>query len=189
MKIIVGLGNPGAKYRATRHNIGYLVLSELAQRFASGKPKVRFHADMLDFTYRGDHVMLLCPTTYMNNSGTCVSEAVRFYKLPHEDILIVCDDMDMPFAKLRIRAEGGCGGQKGLADIIRLLGSDKIPRMRFGIGRPTGHLDSASYVLSDFNEDEKKSLPLELKKAADAAECFLSEGLTEAMNRFNGTSH
>ena len=188
MKIIVGLGNPGAKYRSTRHNVGYLILSELAVRLAAGsKPKARFHADMLDISYRGEQVLFLCPTTFMNRSGTSVSEAVRFYKLPPENVLVICDDFNIPFAKLRFRTDGSAGGQKGLADIIRLLGTDKIPRMRFGIGPPGEHQDAADFVLADFNEAEKKALPLELKRAADAVECFLSEGLTEAMNRFNGT--
>jgi len=190
MKIVVGLGNPGAKYRANRHNAGYLVLSELASRFAKTPPRARFHADTLEIQLNrpSNHgtVLLLCPTTYMNHSGRSVAEAVRFYKLLPEDIFVICDDLDLPFAKIRIRAEGGCGGQKGLKDIARLLGTEKFPRLRFGIGRPPARVDPADYVLSDFSAEEKKELPLALKIAADAVECSLTEGLAEAMNKYNG---
>jgi len=186
MKIVVGLGNPGAKYRATRHNVGYLILSELAGRFAKTPPKAKFHADMLEIQLNQKTVLLLCPTTYMNNSGRSVSEAVRFYKLLPEDVLVVCDDLDLPFAKIRIRAEGGAGGQKGLKDIARVLGTEKFPRLRFGIDRPPGQADPADYVLSDFKSEEKKELPLALKIAADAVECCLTEGLAIAMNKYNG---
>ena len=186
MKIVVGLGNPGAKYRANRHNAGYLILSELADRFAKTPPRAKFHADTLEVRLNQQAVLLLCPTTYMNHSGRSVSEAVRFYKLSAEDLLVVCDDLDLPFAKIRIRPEGGCGGQKGLKDIARLLGTEKFPRLRFGIGRPPGRLDPADYVLSDFSAEEKKELPLALKIAADAVECCLTEGLADAMNKYNG---
>jgi len=179
------LGNPGAKYRANRHNAGYLILSELAERFAKTPPRARFHADTLEIQLSCAAILLLCPTTYMNKSGLSVSEAVRFYKLPPEDVLVVCDDLDLPFAKVRIRTEGGCGGQKGLKDIARVLGTEKFPRLRFGIGRPPGQADPADYVLSDFSTEEKKELPLALKIAADAVECCLTEGLTVAMNKFN----
>ena len=186
MKIVVGLGNPGAKYRANRHNVGYLILSELAERFAKTPPKARFRADTLEIQWNRETILLLCPTTYMNQSGQSVSEAVRFYKLPPEDVLVVCDDLDLPFAKIRIRAEGGCGGQKGLKDIARLLGTEKFPRLRFGIGRPPGQMDPADYVLSNFSAEEKKELPFALKIAADAAECCWAEGLAVAMNQYNG---
>ena len=186
MKIVVGLGNPGAKYRTNRHNAGYLILSELANRFAKTPPRAKFRADTLEIQLNHRSVLLLCPTTYMNNSGQSVSEAVRFYKLPPENVLVVCDDLDLPFAKIRIRPEGGCGGQKGLKDIARLLKTEKFPRLRFGIGRPPGQADPADYVLSDFSTEEKKELPLALKIAADAVECCLAEGLATAMNKYNG---
>lgn len=184
MKLVVGLGNPGPKYRKTRHNIGYLVLSELANRFAHGNPRNKFHADTLDVRIGGEQVLLLCPTTFMNRSGLSVQEASRFYKVPNEDILIVCDDLNLSFARLRIRSEGGAGGQKGLKDIIRVLG-EKVPRLRFGIGSPPGNLDAADYVLANFTETEIKELELELKRTADAIECWLKSGINEAMNRFN----
>ena len=187
MKLIAGLGNPGEKYRRTRHNIGYLVLSELAVRYAAGnRPKAKFHGDLLDIRDKqGNQVILLCPTTYMNESGTSVYEALRFYKIQFEDLLVVSDDLNLPFGQLRLRSEGSGGGQKGLADIIRKLGTEKFSRLRVGIGSPPGRIDAADYVLMNFTEKEQTELPFILKEAADAVECFLAFGITEAMNRFN----
>lgn len=186
MKIVVGLGNPGEKYRTTRHNVGYLILSELAAKLATSRPRAKFKADVLDVKLDGENVLLMCPTTYMNRSGESVVQAVKFYKLQPADVFVVCDDLDLSTAKLRIRPEGGSGGQKGLRDIIRVLGTEKIPRLRFGIGRPPDRMDPADYVLSHFTAEEKKILPVEFKRAADAVECFLKFGIETAMNRFNG---
>ncbi|GHT34770.1 peptidyl-tRNA hydrolase [Planctomycetales bacterium] len=190
MKLVAGLGNPGEKYRCTRHNIGYLVLSELAVRYAVGcRPRAKFHGDMLDIRDKqGNQVILLCPTTYMNESGTSVSEALRFYKIPFEDLLVVSDDLNLPFGQLRLRSEGSSGGQKGLGDIIRKAGTEKFPRLRVGIGSPPGRMDAADYVLMNFTEKERSDLAVVLKEAADAVECFLAFGITEAMNRFNKTA-
>ena len=186
MKLIVGLGNPGKTYQATRHNIGYLVLSELANRHAVGRPKSRFHADVLDAGIGGQNVLMLCPTTYMNRSGLSVQEASRFYKTPLEDILVVCDDLNLPFGRRRVRPEGSAGGQKGLADVIRMLASDKVPRLRYGIGSPPGNMDAADYVLASFTEPEKKELQFGLKAAADAIACWVTDGIDRAMNKYNG---
>ncbi|MDR2116306.1 MAG: aminoacyl-tRNA hydrolase [Planctomycetaceae bacterium] len=190
MKLIVGLGNPGAKYRLNRHNIGYLVLAELATRSSfnttGNRPKTKFHADLLDVRDNfGNSVLLLAPTTYMNRSGLSVGEAVKFYKIPTEEVLIVCDDLNLPFTKLRFRTEGSSGGQKGLADVLRVLGTEKIPRLRIGIGQPPGQMDAADYVLMNFTEKERIDLDLTLKLAADAIECWVRFGITEAMNKYN----
>ncbi len=186
MRIVVGLGNPGEQYRATRHNIGYLILSEVARRVACESPKSKFRADALNIQVRDEKVLLICPTTFMNRSGSSVLEASRFYKVPPENVFVVCDDLNLPFAKIRIRSEGSSGGQKGLQDVIRVLGTEKIPRLRFGIGQPPAHWDAADYVLANFCDAEKKLLPEALKNAADAVLCYLNEGLNEAMNRYNG---
>jgi PTH1 family peptidyl-tRNA hydrolase len=186
MRIIVGLGNPGEKYRKTRHNIGYLVLSELAANYASGKPRAKFHADVLDMRVQGETVLLLCPTTYMNNSGKSVVEAARYYNVPPENILVVCDDFNLPFARMRLRADGSSGGQKGLQDVCRALGTEKVRRLRVGVGPLPDRLDPADFVLSNFTTEEMNSLPEVLQKAAKAVMCFLSEGIEEAMNRYNG---
>jgi len=189
MKLIVGLGNPGAKYRMTRHNVGYMVLAELAERFSSGRgvrPLGKFHGDLVDIRDPGgESVLLLAPTTYMNRSGVSVGEAVRFYKMPLNDILVVCDDLNLPFCKLRLRSEGGSGGQKGLADILRVLGTEKVPRLRIGIGSPPGQMDAAEYVLMNFTEKERPDWEITVKQAADAAVCWINRGIDEAMNRYN----
>jgi PTH1 family peptidyl-tRNA hydrolase len=189
MKLIVGLGNPGARYRMTRHNVGYMVLAELAETFPCGpnKPQRKFHGDLITLREpSGESILLLAPTTYMNRSGLSVGEAVGFYKMLPFDVLVVCDDLNLPFSKLRLRAEGSSGGQKGLADIIRALGTDKIPRLRIGIGSPPGQMDAADYVLMNFTEKERTDLQITIKLAADAVLCWLNKGVTEAMNRFNG---
>ena len=187
MKLVVGLGNPGSRYWATRHNVGFMVLAELASRHCPGeKPKNKFHGELLEAKIRTDNLLLLCPSTYMNRSGLSVSEAVRFYKIPHEDLLVVCDDLNLPFAKLRMRSDGSSGGQKGLDDVIRLLGTDRFSRLRFGIGRPPGPVDAADYVLARFFEEEQIQLPQALKRAADAVETWVAYGTAESMNRFNG---
>jgi PTH1 family peptidyl-tRNA hydrolase len=190
MKLIVGLGNPGAKYRLNRHNVGYLVLAELAARpsfnTAKSRPQAKFHADLIDIRDKsGETVLLLAPTTFMNHSGSSVGEAVKFYKIPNEEILIVCDDLNLPPNKLRLRTEGSSGGQKGLADVLRVLGTDKVSRLRIGIGQPPGKMDAADYVLMNFTEKERTDLEITIKQAADAVECWIRFGIAEAMKKYN----
>jgi PTH1 family peptidyl-tRNA hydrolase len=188
MKLAVGLGNPGVKYRMNRHNVGYMVLAELAEMFPGNRPQSKFHGDLLSIREpNGEPVLLLAPTTYMNRSGLSVGEAVNFYKIPPENILVVCDDLNLPFCKLRLRCEGSSGGQKGLADIVRVLGTDKIPRLRIGIGRPPGQMDAADYVLMNFTEKEQPEMTVTIKQAADAVLCWINKGIDEAMNRYNKT--
>ncbi|MDR3233180.1 MAG: aminoacyl-tRNA hydrolase [Planctomycetaceae bacterium] len=184
--MVIGLGNPGTKYRMTRHNAGYMVLAELASRLPDATVKSRFHADSADFRdKRGEPVLLLAPTTFMNRSGLSAGEAVRFYKTPAEDILVVCDDLNLPFCKLRLRCEGSSGGQKGLADILRVLGTEKVSRLRIGIGQPPGQMDAADYVLMNFTEKERPDWDVAVKVAADAAICWIESGIAEAMNKYN----
>ena len=189
MKLIVGLGNPGAKYRMNRHNVGYMVLAELAERFASNqriRPQSKFHGDLVDIREPGgEPILLLAPTTYMNRSGLSVAEAVGFYKIPLSDVLVVCDDLNLPFCRLRLRSDGSSGGQKGLADILRVLGTDKVPRLRIGIGSPPGQMDAADYVLMNFTEKERPDLEIVLKQAADVVACWMNKGIAEAMNQYN----
>ena len=186
MKLIVGLGNPGVKYRMNRHNIGYMVLAELAEQFPGNRPQSKFHGDLLSLREQnGEPVLLLAPTTYMNRSGLSVGEAVNFYKMPPSDVLVVCDDLNLPFCKLRLRSEGSSGGQKGLADIVRVLGTDKIPRLRIGIGNPPGQMDAADYVLMNFTEKEQPDMQVTIKQTADAVLCWLNKGIGEAMNQYN----
>ena len=205
MKLIVGLGNPGMKYRMTRHNIGYMVLAELAEVFAKhhglNTPQHKFHGDLIILRdtslpqhsgeskerrpkYAGP-VLLLTPATYMNRSGLSVGEAARFYKIPPSDVLIVCDDLNLPFSRLRLRNEGSSGGQKGLADVLQVLGTQHVPRLRVGIGQPPGQMDAADYVLMNFNEKEHTDLQITVKQSAEAAICWLYFGIEAAMNRYN----
>ncbi|MBQ9872899.1 MAG: aminoacyl-tRNA hydrolase [Thermoguttaceae bacterium] len=185
-KVIVGLGNPGSQYRNTRHNVGYMVLAELASRYASGKPTNRFRADCLDAAIGGQNVLLMCPTTYMNLSGASVAEVVRFYKLdPQTDLFVVCDDLDLPLAKIRVRESAGSGGQKGLKDIIAKLGTQDFPRLRIGIGRPASPDKVVDFVLTQFAKEERVDMELTIKNAADAAVMWAERGIAETMNKYN----
>ena len=187
MKLIVGLGNPGVKYRMNRHNVGYMVLAELAGQFPGNRPQSKFHGDFLNIRQAdGESLLLLAPTTYMNRSGLSVGAATTFYKIPPCDVLVVCDDLNLPFCRLRLRGEGSSGGQKGLADILRVLGTEKVPRLRIGIGSPPGQMDAADYVLMNFTEKERVDVEITVKQAADAVMCWVNNGINEAMNRYNG---
>src|SRR5688572_15713817 len=133
MKLIAGLGNPGRKYEGTRHNIGFAVVADLARRHGAGKPKTAFEGEVVDVDLQGERAVLLCPRTFMNRSGHSVVLARDFYKLSNDELMVVCDDFNLPLASLRIRAKGSSGGQKGLADTIRHLG-EEFPRLRVGVG-------------------------------------------------------
>ncbi len=185
MKLIVGLGNPGRKYRATRHNVGFAVLAELAQRCATSRVKSKFQGEVVEADLDGQRALLLSPLTYMNNSGASVLAARVFHKLPHEDLLIVCDDMNLPLAKLRFRAKGSSGGQKGLADILRRLGTEEVPRLRIGIGIPPERWDATDYVLSKFTRKEVPEIEGAVVRAADAVIVWAREGIEPCMNRYN----
>ena len=185
-KIIIGLGNPGNRYRGTRHNAGYMTLAVLAKRLGgSSRPRTQFQSETLSVTIAGKSVLLVSPLTYMNASGTAVRAAMAFYKLAPEDLLVICDDVDLPPGKIRVRQEGGSGGQKGLGDILQKLGTRSIARVRVGIGRPPGSMDTADYVLGTFGAGEKPRIESALERAASAAECWAEKGTAEAMNRFN----
>lgn len=185
MKLVVGLGNPGRRYEGTRHNVGFMVASELARRHATGRPRTAFHGETLDAEIDGARTLLLCPHTLMNRSGLAVGDAVDFYKLDHQDVLVICDDFNLPLGKLRLRGQGSAGGQKGLADIIRRFGGDDCPRLRVGIGSPPGGWNNADYVLSKFAKDELPEIELATARAADAVRTWVTEGLGPAMNRYN----
>ncbi len=185
MKLVVGLGNPGRKYRDTRHNIGYLVLGELARRFGSSKAKAKFNAEVVEADLRGQRALLLSPLTYMNKSGTSVLQAKNFYKIPDEDLLIICDDMNLPLARLRLRAKGSAGGQKGLRDIIQRLATEDFARLRIGIGSPPDGWDWADYVLSKFTKQEIPEVEEAVRRAADAVADWADNGVDFCMNQYN----
>lgn len=185
MKLIVGLGNPGGKYKDTRHNVGFDVAALLAKRHATSSPRGRFQGETVDATIAGQKVLLLTPLTYMNASGGSVLAARDFYKIEINDILVVCDDFALPLAKLRLRAKGSSGGQKGLADILRRLGTEEIPRLRIGIGIPPAGRDAAAFVLSRFTKDEQSQIAEAIERAAEAATTWVESGLAAAMNKYN----
>jgi PTH1 family peptidyl-tRNA hydrolase len=185
MKCIVGLGNPGGKYVGTRHNIGWEVTAELSRRGGGPGGKSRFDAITREVVLKGVPVILLEPQTFMNLSGRSVGQIAKFYKMSPADFLIVCDDLNLPLGKLRVRAGGSSGGQKGLADILQVLGTDAVPRLRLGVGRPPGTMDAAAFVLAQFRKDERIEVDLAVATAADAAEVWLADGVDSAMNRFN----
>ncbi len=185
MKIIVGLGNPGAKYRGTRHNVGFEVLAELARRHTASSPTLKYEAELVEVFLGTEKVLLVAPQTYMNLSGKSVWPLVDFYKLPLEDLLIVCDDLNLDVGRLRLRAEGSAGGQNGLKDIIKHLGSQDFPRLRIGIGRPPGRMNSADYVLARFLSEEREEIDVTIQEAADGVESWVKDGVEKAMNHVN----
>lgn len=184
--LLVGLGNPGREYRETRHNVGFMVIDRLAQENGITLSRVQQKA-IIGLGHLGEHKVLLAkPQTYMNLSGEAVAGLVRFYKIPLDQLMVVHDDLDLPYGSLRIRPDGGSAGQKGMQSIINRLGTQQFPRLRFGIGRPPGSKQGANYVLHGFSPEEKKELDYLLSRAAEALKTFVIEGLEAAMNRFNG---
>lgn len=183
MKIIVGLGNPGKDYAATRHNLGFMVVDDLARRFAASESRRRFHADIAEIFVDGEKVVLVKPQTYMNLSGTAVREAAHWYKVATEEILVITDDIDLPFGATRMRGSGGSGGHNGLKSIMAELGADAFPRLRVGVGRGSGV--ATRQVLGRFNKDEEAELPEVIQAAADCALAWRADGLLLAMNHCN----
>jgi len=185
MKLIVGLGNPGRKYEGTRHNVGFRVAAELARRHGTGKPRGKFHAEVVEASLAGEKALLLCPTTYMNLSGTSVLAARDFYKVADEEILVICDDINLPLAKLRVRGQGSSGGQKGLGDIVRRLGTERVSRLRIGVGTPPEGWDAAGYVLGKFSKEEQTEVEHAIQSAAEAAVVWARDGIADCMNQYN----
>lgn len=183
--LVVGLGNPGREYRNNRHNIGFLVLNQLAEKLETSFSRMRMNALVTAVKYKDHKLILIKPQTYMNLSGKAVSSFVRFYKLPLENLLVVYDDVDLPFQTLRMRPDGGDAGQKGVRSIIQELGTQQFPRLRIGINRPPGRMSVSSYVLLDFSEREAENLPFILNQASDAMLTFVELGLNQAMTTFN----
>lgn len=185
MKLIVGLGNPGTQYMGTRHNMGYEVLAVLAKRFGEGRVKSKFQGEILEGAIAGQKVIFLSPVTYMNLSGQSVQPCKDFYKVALTDVLVICDDIHLPVGKIRMRTQGSAGGQKGLADCIRALGTDNFTRLRVGVGEKPASWDLADYVLSRFNKQEREFIDIAVQNAADAVELWVKEGADRCMTRYN----
>jgi len=185
MKLIVGLGNPGSKYAGTRHNMGYDVLAELAKRHGDGRTRTKFQGEYMEGKIGNERVVFISPVTYMNLSGQCVRPFVDFYKVEVSDVLILCDDINLPVGKIRIRTQGSAGGQKGLADCIRALATDRLTRLRVGVGEKPASWDLADYVLSRFDKKDRELIDVAIQTAADAVEVWVKDGVDRAMTRYN----
>ena len=183
--LIVGLGNPGPRYAGTRHNAGFLVVDELAARIGGSFKAHRARADVVEGRVAGQPVVLAKPKSYMNESGGPVVAVGRFYKVGVDRIVVVHDELDLPFGGLRLKRGGGEGGHNGLRSTSAALGSKDYLRVRVGIGRPPGRQDPADYVLREFAAGERKELALVVDRAADAVETLLAKGLEAAQNEFN----
>lgn len=185
MKLIAGLGNPGAEYAFTRHNVGWMVVDQLAALLASpgcpSSPSNKFGGEF--FLFRG--VALLKPHTYMNLSGVSVRQVFDFYKMQCDEVLVVCDDVALPFGKLRIRAKGSAGGHNGLASVLGALGALEVPRLRVGVGGAPCGGEMRNWVLGHFHDEEADAFPELLARCADAVKVWLDEGISRAMNMVN----
>jgi len=185
MKVIVGLGNPGAKYHGTRHNIGFEVIDYLAKAPAVGAFRSAFSAQVAEATEADEKILLMKPETFMNLSGRSVRAIVDFYKLTTADVLVVCDDFNLPLGKLRVRANGSAGGQNGLKNIQECLGTDAYLRMRVGVGQP-GPGEAVDFVLSRFKPGERATVDEAIAAAANAVSTWIRRGAEACMNAANG---
>jgi peptidyl-tRNA hydrolase, PTH1 family len=185
MKLIVGLGNPGNKYKDTRHNVGFEVAGLLAKRFATTPARAKFQGEIVEAAIAGQKTLILTPLTYMNLSGASVLATRDFYKIENQNLLVVCDDFALPLGKLRLRPKGSSGGQNGLEDILRRLGTEEISRLRIGVGPLPAGRDAAGFVLSRFSKDEQPEIADAIQRASEAAAAWAELGLAAAMNKYN----
>jgi PTH1 family peptidyl-tRNA hydrolase len=185
--LLVGLGNPGKEYEGTRHNTGFMAIDKIANDAGVKLDRLKFKGLCASTTFGGKKVLLLKPSTFMNLSGQSVTEAMRFYKLPPEKVIVFFDDISLPCGHLRIRRKGSDGGHNGMKNILYLSGSDQFPRIKIGIGKkPNPQWDLADWVLSHFSTDEMKLMDESTKNAAAAAALMVNGKIDEAMNRYNG---
>ncbi len=185
MKVIVGLGNPGLNYTQTKHNVGFRVIDRLGEAYHIPVKKFRHKAFIGDGTIAGHKVMLVKPQTYMNLSGESIREIVKFYKVSLSDLIIIFDDTSLPLSATRIRLKGSAGGHNGMKNIIALLGSDQISRIKVGIGEKPNGWDLADYVLAKFTKDEEPLIEQGIDRACEAVKLILTKGVQEAMNKTN----
>lgn len=185
MYAVIGLGNPGNKYKGTRHNVGFDTIDCIAQRNGAKVNKIKFKAVYGETQIGGEKVLLVKPQTYMNNSGESVLDIYNFFKMPLENIIVILDDVDIKFGSLRIRTKGSAGTHNGMKSIIYLLQSDSFPRVKIGIGKPNEHQDLADFVLSGFSKDDRICIDSTIEQAAEAVERIIANGINIAMNEFN----
>jgi PTH1 family peptidyl-tRNA hydrolase len=189
LKLVVGLGNIGSQYVSTRHNVGFDVVDELAREHQARFKKGKFKGDDTQINIAGHKILLLKPATFMNLSGESVIAAVRFYRIPPTEILIICDDVALPVGKIRFRAKGSDGGHNGLYNIINRLGTNAFARLRIGVGAPPPQMDMVDYVLGRFLSDERDKIAEARDNAVRGVETWIKEGITPAMNRWNAASN
>jgi len=188
LKIVVGLGNPGLKYEFTRHNIGFRIVDSLARNIEIEFKKAKSYYSLISRGMISNHkVILIKPQTFMNLSGRAVSKVVSYYKIPLQDLLIVYDDLNLELGQVRIRKKGSAGGHKGIESIMQYLGSEEIPRLRIGIGNPlvNFNFDCVSYVLSNFNGDEKDKIKETIQLSTEAIKTVIEDGFEKAMRKYN----
>lgn len=189
MKLVVGLGNPGQKYEGTRHNVGFDLIDRLVQETGASAPRSKFDGEVWECLLEGEKSLLLKPLTFMNKSGGSVRKAIDFYQIPEAELLVVCDDFNIPLGQLRMRTGGSDGGQNGLADVIRTMGTQEVARLRIGIGPVPERWNPADFVLGKFSADERSEAALQVARAADAVRMWATQGTLPAMNRFNGKTN
>lgn len=187
MKLVAGLGNPGRQYAGTRHNIGFDVIDELARRHQVGFEAAPVDAMMGKWRAAGDVVLLVKPLTFMNLSGVAIGQLLRYFKIDVADLIVICDDVNLPLGRLRVRASGSEGGHNGLRSLAQQLGTIEYARLRVGVGRGDTRRNLADHVLGSFSAEEQLGVEGAVTRAADAAEMFVSDGLAKAMNAFNRT--
>ena len=185
MKLIVGLGNPGDRYAATRHNVGWRIAETLADRMGTGPWKEKFDAAVVETRRGGEKVVVARPLTYMNRSGAAVRQLADFWKTEANALLVILDDLALELGRVRLRAEGSSGGHNGLESVIAHLGTEAFPRLRVGIGPGPQTDEQTDFVLAPFTGAEQPVIEEAIRRAVDAAECWINDGLEAAMNRFN----
>ncbi len=185
MIAIIGLGNPGSKYKTTRHNIGFQVIDKLADKLNVSVTKIKFKSVYGETTYKGQKVLLMKPQTYMNESGQAVRELVNFYKLKPEELVVVFDDIDIGFSDIKIKKQGSAGTHNGMRSIIYQIQTDEFPRIKIGIGKKRERQDLADFVLSEFSKDEQADINIAIEDAAEAIITILDSDLNTAMNKYN----
>lgn len=183
--LIFGLGNPGREYALTRHNIGFLIIDQIAKNWGVEIKRHKFRSVFGEYRDHNLVVKLIKPMTFMNNSGEAVRSFVNFYKASPHQVLVIFDDLDLPFGTLRFRKSGGSSGQKGMESIITKLGTENFPRLRVGIGRPPGRMDVADFILKPFRATEQDELHYLLMTAADAVKFFINHDIEKCMTKFN----
>jgi PTH1 family peptidyl-tRNA hydrolase len=185
MKLVVGLGNPGREYEHTRHNIGWDIVTEVARRHTTSRAKIQFEGELVELMIDDHRILLLLPHTFMNASGGSVRKACDYYDISPSDLLVVCDDFQLALTQLRVRAGGSSGGQKGLDNIILRMGTEEIPRLRFGIGSPPPRWDASDYVLGRFRKDERDDVEQAIAVAADVVNDWVRHDIDYCMNHYN----